>query len=50
MDRFVRNLHRLEWSYKFLKRGGQDGSKEYREHMKTFRYDVDNPIDEQAIN
>lgn len=52
MERFVRSLHRLEWAYEFLKQhpaAGEDSS-ELKEHMRSFRYDQDCPINEAAIN
>ena len=52
IDRFIRTMHRLDWSFAFFKDnpGLMEDSKEYRNHMKRFQYDPDTPINEQAIN
>lgn len=46
IDRFIRTMHRLDWSFTFFKEnpGLLEDSKEYRNHMKRFQYDPDTPI------
>jgi hypothetical protein len=55
MDRFVRNLHKLEWAYDFLRQKTHparslEETRQFKEHMRAFKYDQDCPINEAAIN